>query len=396
MAEKAEFEIPSDPYDKAVTYLQTESRSLIKDPQISTREALGLYAAACRGKAEKKVMLELSKSLNKFGTEAQVLFLLAALKTDYISRDFVSSKLNDLVSSDGASSEIVSFDPWDFSSSERKIALILLLACELGERDSIAPLYAEMLRDKIGPQGHWQSTHDTGWCLLALGRFYDNLKFSDKPFKATVTCGNSEELTITPGVPSSIILERSSLQNNPVINFNSPSGQTVFYSISYKIPLTEALRRTMKQGYSIVRKYTLPGDVKREIRVGDVIKVELDIVLGGKGNYLALEDPLPSGLVAVNSKLKTEPAITNAADEGYGYSWDGWWSFIPQHFEMRDDRVMAYRDYTWGTHYTYSYYARAVVSGTFQVPAAKIQEMYRPSNVGFAPAQTIEIAPLKP
>jgi len=62
---------------------------------------------------------------------------------------------------------------------------------------------------------------------------------------------------------------------------------------------------------------------------------------------------------------------------------------------MRDDRVMAYRNHTWGTHYTYSYFARAVVSGTFQVPAAKIQEMYRPSNVGFAPAQTIEIAPLK-
>lgn len=84
--------------------------------------------------------------------------------------------------------------------------------------------------------------------------------------------------------------------------------------------------------------------------MGDVVKVTLDIdIQGDKLDYIVLDDPLPAGLVAINSAIKTEEFIDKGGkkdrEEGDedGWYWDYWdyatgsYRFVPNYFEIRDD-----------------------------------------------------------
>jgi len=102
-----------------------------------------------------------------------------------------------------------------------------------------------------------------------------------------------------------------------------------------------------------------------------------------------LDDPLPAGLVAVNTALKTEAATLPAADEegnGEAVSYvtaDGTLLFYPNFFEIRDDRVLAFRDRLYSGKYRFEYYARAVCEGQFLAPATKAAAMYSPGVHGY-------------
>jgi uncharacterized protein YfaS (alpha-2-macroglobulin family) len=118
---------------------------------------------------------------------------------------------------------------------------------------------------------------------------------------------------------------------------------------------------------------------------------------------VAVEDPRPTGLEAVDVSLKTSrmsafdtgasnragrvgDALTRGAGAGaFGWSsfgnwWGGWWSPW-EASEMRDDAVMLYpRMLRMGTH-TFSYVARATTAGRF-VPPSHAEEMYNPALNG--------------
>ena len=114
-----------------------------------------------------------------------------------------------------------------------------------------------------------------------------------------------------------------------------------------------------------------------------------------------LDDPLPAGFVAINSALKTEEGVDSqqTTDDSDGYSWRYWdyeggfYRFVPNYFEIRDDRVLAFRDRAWGGRYRYEYYARAVCAGEFVVPATKVQQMYQTDIVSYTPKAAITILP---
>jgi uncharacterized protein YfaS (alpha-2-macroglobulin family) len=137
------------------------------------------------------------------------------------------------------------------------------------------------------------------------------------------------------------------------------------------------------------------------IRVGDMVKVTVGLESKRRPlEYVVLDDPLPAGLVAVNSALATEerpPEESGADEEDYwGYRLeDGTMRFVPNFFEIRDDRVLAFRDYLWSGAFGYSYYARAVCAGEFVVPPARVQLMYDPAVEGFSPVGTLRVEPRK-
>ena len=64
---------------------------------------------------------------------------------------------------------------------------------------------------------------------------------------------------------------------------------------------------------------------------------------------------------------------------------------MPNHFELRDDRVLAFRNQAWKGTYQYAYYARAVCEGEFVLPPTKVQLMYEPYVVSYTPAGTFVV-----
>jgi uncharacterized protein YfaS (alpha-2-macroglobulin family) len=148
---------------------------------------------------------------------------------------------------------------------------------------------------------------------------------------------------------------------------------------------------------------------------GSLVRVRLRIRLPAERRFLALEDPLPAGLEAVDLSLRTAglpgPAAGAAAQspEGeeeeapeqgdnylfgwyYGY-WDsGWWSPF-DHRELRDDRVVYVATYLWAGTYTATYVARATTPGVFVRPPAHAEEMYNPAVQGRSDGGIFTVTP---
>ncbi len=124
-------------------------------------------------------------------------------------------------------------------------------------------------------------------------------------------------------------------------------------------------------------------DGSQEIRVGDMVKVTVQVEPTARSTrYVVIDDPLPAGLVAVNPVFKTEEATPEEEDRFDYFSPEGLMRFRPNHLEMREDRVLAFRDWVYSGPQVFEYYARAVCEGTFVAPATKVSAMYAPLVYG--------------
>ena len=145
------------------------------------------------------------------------------------------------------------------------------------------------------------------------------------------------------------------------------------------------------QGYALARRYAKIADDGRlspaeDLRAGDRVLVTLEIEARRRATYLALEDPLPSVLAAINPAFKSQEAL---AGESLGQDW------ISDHSELREDRAVFFVDQLNPGRYTLRYLARVVCAGEAIAPAAKIEEMYHPERFGTTETMRITARPLE-
>jgi alpha-2-macroglobulin len=131
------------------------------------------------------------------------------------------------------------------------------------------------------------------------------------------------------------------------------------------------------------------------LRQGDRVVVVVSGKPDGARTYpTVLVDLLPAG-------LEIETVLTPADGVG-AVQWDGsrqsgpfaWIGEISQAnvAEARDDRFVAARDVR-GEAFTFAYIARAVTPGAFAMPAAQVEDMYRPGVMARTSAGAVRIAP---
>lgn len=90
-----------------------------------------------------------------------------------------------------------------------------------------------------------------------------------------------------------------------------------------------------------------------------------------------LEDQLPSGFEPVNVTFATEEKIVEDTKNGY---YKDWGTF--NHYEQYSDRVVYYADFMQKGLHRATFKVRATNSGTFKLPACKVEEMYNPKFFG--------------
>jgi hypothetical protein len=138
------------------------------------------------------------------------------------------------------------------------------------------------------------------------------------------------------------------------------------------------------------------------VQAGDLVRVRLRVTVPADRAFVAVEDPLPAGLEAVDLSLRTSgtlaPFVTPESEQArqagdrdrdgsrwqswlYGRWDDGWWSPW-EHKAIYDDKVVYFARMLWTGSYTASYIARATTSGTFVRPPAHAEEMYNPGVQG--------------
>ena len=150
----------------------------------------------------------------------------------------------------------------------------------------------------------------------------------------------------------------------------------------------------------VITSVTLTPDTANE---GDTVRVKLTVIAPADRNYVVIEDLLPAGLEAVDTRLKNvDPALKEKLEAeriqasqqklgGYMAPWFRWYYSPWQQADLRDDRAVLQADRLPKGVYEYIYYARATTPGSFFVAPAHAEETYFPEVFGRSDSGTFTV-----
>jgi hypothetical protein len=246
--------------------------------------------------------------------------------------------------------------------------------------------------------GHWYNTQENAFILLALDRYFNTYEKTDPNFIARAWLGeqyageqkfngrSTDQYRLN--VPMRFIADIKGQQD---LTLAKDGPGRLYYRIGMQYAPVNLKLSPADYGFAVERVYEAvddPGDVKRDadgtwhIKSGSRVRVRLTMTTTSRRYHVALVDPMPAGLEAMNPELAVTGSIpTDKKDEDRTRGW-WWYEHWFQHQNMRDERVEAFTSLLWEGVYNYSYVARATTPGAFVVPPPKAEEMYSPETYG--------------
>ncbi|HEV8381174.1 MAG TPA: Ig-like domain-containing protein [Gemmatimonadales bacterium] len=306
-----------------------------------------------------------------------------------------------------------------FWSGQRPLARLLSATLVVDSTNAlIGPLVESLVEQsrRATPWGYW-NTQDYGNAAAALADFTARQsRAAQRGYE--VRAGNQviyrsrgeplHEVTrpltgALSNVPGGSGSQRVTVTVRATDAASAGAAPLFFYATVHDVPRRRPVTPD-QQGIQVERWYEDYETGKPIISVteGSLVRVRLRITVPAQRQFVALSDPLPAGLEAVDLSLRTTGQLPGpgaaaperrrgeAADEEWGSnswgwyygSWDsGWWSPF-DHKELRDDRVVYVATVLWPGRYTATYVARATTPGTFIRPPAHAEEMYNPAVQG--------------
>jgi len=256
-------------------------------------------------------------------------------------------------------------------------------------------------------QGRWRNTQENAFVLLALDRYFAVYEKETPYFVARAWLGDgyvgdqSFRGRTTDrhhvSIPMATLTSAKGAQD--LILEKEGKGR-LYYRLGLKYAPTDLQLKAADHGFTVERSYEAigdPDDVRRDddgtwhIRLGAEVRVRLTMVAPTRRYHVALVDPLPAGLEALNPALAVTGEIPPEKKEVRGGRGRGrssrryrgwWWRTWYEHQNLRDERCEAFASYLWAGVHEYSYVARATTPGVFVVPPTKAEEMYAPETFG--------------
>ena len=357
------------------------SRQLRVVDRISHEDrALMLFALAASGRAEPAYHENLYQHRKELTGEARA-WLALAIHAAKGPRKMIETLLDPKVTSPDAVT-------W-FGSPARERA-VQLFAWSIYKPDAreVAKLVKELLT--LRHNGHWGTTQNNVWALLALSRYYAAVE-KGSPDVSAALLAPGEEIAI--GLNTETLAVSHAFEHSP----QSPpgplaavhrSGGTLFAETRFAVRPALELQPAQNRGYAVARSYQILGDDGKlteaaNLRVGDRVVVTLHIETARPGHFVVIDDPLPAILEAINPAFQTRIA-------GEGPRQRDW---ISDHREMRRDRVLYFCDHLAPGSYVIRYLARVRMAGNVLAGATKAEEMYRPERFGLGETVRITSVP---
>lgn len=273
-------------------------------------------------------------------------------------------------------------------------ALRLIVYTHLGLTSDAETLATSILQSRNG-RGEWGNTFTNAWTLTALTAYERSLKNTAQPLMAKVLWDAQEQPLSIPNPPGSAQVSfalNDKLSAAP-LKIDLPADREAFSRIQASAypPIRDFTSEN--KGYAIERTYEkLLDDGSTEaadsLRVGDMVVVTLQIEIGGGDRYLAINDPLPSVLEAINPEFDSQSEREgDQLPEGV----DEWFC---DHREIRADRALFFTDYAPEKgKFQLRYLARVTGEGDTIAPPARIEAMYEPSKYGLSSMQRLRTLP---
>jgi alpha-2-macroglobulin len=396
-AKESGYEISQTVLDNGIAYLKGNLPNLGRNDASwqYNRHAFMLYVLARAdqlGAGETNFIFEHRASLDLYGEAylAQAMYLLNTKDSR------ISTLLSDLAtatvqSAAGAHWEETTKDYWNWNSDTRTTAIVLNAFVQI---DPTNPINANAVRWLMAHRdsGHWYSTQETTWSLIALTNWLVASKEFETDYKYAIGLndkllqeGQSNKDNLTDTVKLQVELKDLLKDQANALVFTRGKGiGNLYYTAYLSATLPVESIQPLDQGMSLSREYFTLDNLKKpitEIERGELVKVRLTVVIPDAVHYVVIEDPLPAGMEALDASLATDTAVpaSYTAQDYKDRGW-GWWYF--SHIELRDEKVVLSADYLPAGTYVYTYLTRASTAGTFKVIPPTASEFYFPDVGG--------------
>jgi len=292
--------------------------------------------------------------------------------------------------------EEVHSDWQNWTTDTRTTALVLSALIAVRPQSAMLPNVVRWLMN-ARQIDHWQTTQETVWSLHALT---DWMLFTGELHSAfTVhTMLNGGALAsgaVSPDARTTLtlVLGVQMLLTDRVNQLNIERGAgdgALYYTAALTLYAPADKVCAISRGVTVARQY-FAADAPRtpitNVQLGDVITARLTFTVNQDMDYFVLEDPLPAGMEAVDTSLRTTSIAADAPDlsktpDGANsyYDYWGWWYI--DHIELRDQQVNLYAQHLPRGTYVFSYQLRASVPGIFHVMPARGYPSHQPGIFG--------------
>jgi uncharacterized protein YfaS (alpha-2-macroglobulin family) len=427
-AQSKDFAVPEEMLENSQGYLRDIEKKIPKEYSPEAKRAIQAYALYVRalmkdrdqGKARK--LIADAGGVEKLSLES-LGWLLPVLSGDANSVreiDAIRRHVNNRVTETAGAAHFAdsySDGAYTVLHSNRRADGVLLEAL-IGDQpqNTVIPKLVRGLLSHRN-RGHWTNTQENVFILLGLDRYFATYERVTPNFVARVWLGNGyageqvfkgrsidrQQLNL----PMSTLVERTS--NAPAnLTIGKEGAGRLYFRIGTQYAPANLKLAAADYGFRVERKYEAiddPADVRLEadgtwsIRAGARVRVKLSMSNPARRYHVALVDPLPAGLEALNPALATTEEFPDESTEAgvsrggrgifdYYWFWRGTWY---EHQNLRDERAEAFTSLLWEGVHEYSYFARATTPGLFVVPPTKAEEMYAPETFGRGKSDRVRV-----
>lgn len=378
-------DVPQDALDKLAKWMSEELRKLEIKSTSKTWDlcdaALAVYTLAKLGKPEPSYQTLLFQRRDRL-PEMSRLFLAMAMS---ISKS-PEKQIKELMPPPAK-------NPWEryWLGTNTADGLRLIVCAQLGlikEGDRIAD---ELMKSRNG-YGHWGTTFSNAWILLGLST-NERADPNAPPVNFSLAWGERKnDLSVAGMNSASAFFDFTHEHGANPLRATLPDGANLRGRVEVKSWPDFKTFQPVEKGFAIHRTYkrlSPTGDLEepKDLRVGDLIVVKLQIETQKPNRYIAIEDPLPSVFEPVNPEFGTQNQRADAK------AMDKTWTCDFR--ELRNDKALFFTD-EWSAigKFELTYLARVIAEGDVVVPPTRIEAMYEPDHYGLGEIQQIQTLPM--
>jgi uncharacterized protein YfaS (alpha-2-macroglobulin family) len=361
-------------------------------------QAYIVYSLAVAGVKEPSYAARLYDRRGQLSVFGKSFLLLAIKKLDgkagHVRK--LAEEIQEKFTDDGSLKEKGSRNYYYFSSELQSQASALMALLEGGTKADMTYTLAQRIINNR-KNGYWYTTQRTMYALMALAAYARRMKPQQGAMKFEVTLdGKPVSAARLKKVTDNVYRYRFDFaavvkNKKSILRIKRLGGAAPLF---YTLRARYAERPTGKKSTVVSKNIALYKRIEtldgkslngRTIPAGKLVRIRVFAYLHKKINYLAINDPLPAGLEAVNTALSTSPKhgggigdiIKAKGRRSLTYHVMRTRPFI-SHREFRDDRVVFFADKIWSGFWEFTYLARATTRGRFTIPPATAEAMYDP------------------
>ncbi|HEX9115961.1 MAG TPA: alpha-2-macroglobulin, partial [Anaerolineae bacterium] len=432
-AQKAGFAVDKTVLDRGVRFVRQglAAPAGLENWRLN-RQAFMVYALAVAGDNEPNRAGALFEARDRLSVYAQGYLALALAQiNDDAAQDRIKTLLANLtgkavVSATSAHWEESAIDYRNMNTDTRTTSIVLDVLSTLDPKNALGPNAVRWLM--VARQGdRWQTTQENAWAIMALtdwlvstGELQGNYDW-----RVTINGGQLGQGSVTPQTVDRATALRTDVgqlllegTNSLAIERSVSAGQTgkgqLYYTARLQSYLPVDKIEAQSRGITVSRVYqsaACAGDTAAtdtaqtrklaqnascpaidHAQAGDVINVKVNIVVPSSMYYLIVEDPLPAGLEAIDTSLRTTsqtaagPSLKAAAQAKGSKGASSWqppfWWWNPTHTDLRDEKTVMFATSLGPGSYEFNYQARATLAGQFLTLPPTAYEMYFPEVQG--------------